>query len=51
MYRETPRDVVPLGLLVALLVFAVSACSEDEQQQESKARHLPEDEKALRPGE
>jgi hypothetical protein len=44
------RDVLPLGLLVALLVFAVSACGGDERQQESKARPLPEGEKALRPG-
>jgi hypothetical protein len=42
--------VLPIGLLVALLVFAVSACGGDEQQ-ESKARPLPEVRQALRPGE
>src|SRR5215210_3477201 len=51
MYRETLRGVLPIGLLVALLLFAVSACGGDEQQQESKARPLPEESQALSPGE
>src|SRR5215217_7011564 len=37
-----------LGLLVTVLVLALSACGGDEKK--AKARPLPEDEKALRPG-
>jgi len=37
-----------LGLLVALVVLVLSACGGGEK--EAKARPLPEDEKALRPG-
>ena len=40
-----------LGLLAALVVLALSACGGGEKQQESKSRPLPEDPKALRPGE
>ena len=49
MYRRTLRNVLLLGLLAAWLVFAVSACGGGEEQ--SKPRPLPEEEKALRPGE
>ena len=39
-----------LGLLVTLVVLALSACGGDEK--EAKARHLPEElQKALHPGE
>src|SRR5215212_7264507 len=37
-----------VGLLVTVLVLALSACGGDEKK--AKARPLPEDEKALRPG-
>ena len=37
-----------LGLLVTVLVLALSACGGDEKK--AKARPLPEDPKALRPG-
>src|SRR5215207_3962444 len=40
--------VLSLGLLVVLVVFALSACGGDEKK--AKARPLPEDPKALRPG-
>jgi hypothetical protein len=43
------RQALRLGLLVALVVLAMSACGGDKQQ-ESRPRPLPEDEKALRPG-
>lgn len=49
MCRGAVILVLPVGLLVALLVFAVSACGGDEQRQESKARPLPEERQALRP--
>jgi hypothetical protein len=45
------RQVLKLGLLVTLVVLALSACEANEWQQESKSRPLPEGEKALRPGE
>ena len=52
MYRRLVRQaLLRLGLLVTLVVLAVSACGGEEQQQEAKARPLPEDRKALRPGE
>jgi hypothetical protein len=51
MYRKTVIDVLPLGLLMALLIFAVSACTGDEQQQGPEARPLPEESQELRPGE
>jgi len=44
------RQALRLGLLVALAVLAMSACGGDKQQ-ESRPRPLPEDPKALRPGE
>ena len=40
-----------LGLLVSLVILALSACGGEEQQQESKPRPLPENGKALRAGE
>src|SRR5918993_511544 len=41
-----------VGLLVTLLVLALSACgSGGSAQEEAKARPLPEDPKTLRPGE
>ncbi len=43
------QALVRLGLLVTLVVLAISACGEGEE--EVKARPLPEVEKALRPGE
>ncbi len=46
------RHTLGLALLLTLVVLAVvSACGGEKQQQESKPRPLPEDEKALRPGE
>jgi hypothetical protein len=42
------RQALGLGLLMALVVLALSACGGN--QQASKPRPLPEDEKALRPG-
>ena len=39
-----------LGMLVTLLFLVLSACGGNEQQ-ESKPRPLPEERKALRPGE
>jgi len=54
MYPQRRRRMVSpalgLGLLAALVVLALSACG-GEKQQESKPRPLPEDPKALRPGE
>ncbi|MBA3491059.1 MAG: hypothetical protein H0T55_03150 [Rubrobacteraceae bacterium] len=43
------RQALRLGLLVALVVLALSACGGGEK--EAKARSLPEDPQALRPGE
>jgi hypothetical protein len=45
------RQALRLGLVVALVVLAVSACGGGGGEKEAKARPLPEDEKALRPGE
>jgi hypothetical protein len=50
MRRGAVRNVLPLRLLVALLVFALSACGGGDEEQ-AKARPLPEYEKVLRPGE
>jgi hypothetical protein len=50
MYRRMVRQALGLGLLVVLVVLALSACGGDEKK--AKARHLPEDDqKALHPGE
>jgi hypothetical protein len=48
MKRLLVGRVLSLGLLVVLVVLALSACGGDEKK--AKARPLPEDPKALRPG-
>jgi hypothetical protein len=48
--RNTGRQALRLGLLVTLVVLALSACG-GEKQQVSKARPLPEERQALHPGE
>jgi hypothetical protein len=48
MNRLLVGRVLSLGLLVVLVVLALSACGGDEKK--AKARPLPEEEKALRPG-
>jgi hypothetical protein len=48
MNRLLVGRVLSLGLLVVLVVLALSACGGDEK--EAKGRPLPEDPKALRPG-
>jgi hypothetical protein len=48
MNRLLVGRVLSLGLLVVLVVLALSACGGDEKK--AKAHPLPEDEKALRPG-
>src|SRR4028119_2001997 len=51
MYRPTlRRQVLRLGLLVTLVVLALNACG-GGQEQADRPRPLPEDPKALRPGE
>ena len=51
MYRPTlRRQALRLGLLATLVVLAVNACT-GGQEQADRPRPLPEDEKALRPGE
>ena len=50
MNRLLGGRVLSLGLLVVLIVLALSACGGDEKK--AKVRHLPEDDqKALHPGE
>ncbi len=57
MYRLTlGRQALRLGLLATLVVLALSACGEGGaggggEEQDDKPPTLPEDEKALRPGE
>src|SRR5215211_7013010 len=48
MNRILVGRVLSLGLLVVLIVLALSACGGDEKK--AKARPLPEDPKTLRPG-
>src|ERR671910_2205250 len=48
MNRLLVGRVISLGLLVVVVVLALSACGGDEKK--AKARTLPEDPKALRPG-
>jgi hypothetical protein len=48
MNRLLVGRVISLGLLVVLVVLALSACGGDEKK--AKARPLPEDPQALRPG-
>ena len=51
MYRPTlRRPALRLGLLATLVVLAVNACT-GGQEQADRPRPLPEDPKALRPGE
>ena len=51
MYRPTlRRQALRLGLLATLVVLAVNACT-GGQEQADRPRPLPEDPKALRPGE
>ncbi len=45
------KQALRLGLLVALVALALSACGGGGGEEEVKARPLPEVEKALRPGE
>jgi hypothetical protein len=49
--RRMVSQALRLGLVVTIVVLAMSACGGGEKQQESKPRPLPEDEKVLRPGE
>jgi hypothetical protein len=49
--RRMVRQALRLGLVVALVVLAVSACGGGGKEQASKPRPLPEDRKDLRPGE
>jgi hypothetical protein len=51
--RRMLRQVLRLGLLVTLVVLALGACrgGGSSAHEEAKARPLPEDPKALRPGE
>jgi hypothetical protein len=49
--RRIVRQALMLGLLVTLVVLALSACSARGQEEGAKARPLSEDEKALHPGE
>src|SRR5215207_3613376 len=46
--HRSVSQALRLGLLVTVLVLALSACGGDEKK--AKARPLPEDPKALRPG-
>src|SRR5919107_2663822 len=48
MNRLLVGRVISLGLLVVLVVLALSACGADEKK--AKARPLPEEPKTLRPG-
>ena len=48
MNRLSVGRVLSLGLLIVLIVLALSACGGDEKK--AKARPLPEDPKTLRPG-
>ena len=49
MNRLLVGRVLSLGLLVVVVVLALSACGKVEN--EPKVRHLPDEEKALRPGQ
>jgi hypothetical protein len=51
--RRTVRHAFGLGLLVALLLLALSACGGGGGggEEEAKVHHIPEDEKALPPGQ
>ncbi len=49
--RMVRQALIKLGLLVTLVVLALSACGGGEELQESKPRPLPEERQVLRPGE
>ena len=49
--RRMVKQALTLGLLVTIVVLALSACKADEWQRESKDRPLPEDPTALYPGD
>ena len=48
--RRMVRQALRLGLLVTIVVLALSACNGGEKQQEFKPQLLPEDQQQLRPG-
>src|ERR671917_1983890 len=48
--RSMVRQALGLGLLVILVVLALSACNGGEKQQQFKPQPLPEDQQELRPG-
>ena len=48
--RTTVRQALGLGLVVTIVVLALSACNGGEKQQEFKPQLLPEDQQQLRPG-
>ncbi len=50
-HRRMVRQILRLGLLVTLVILALSGCSGEERQQEPKPSPLPEDPQALRPDE
>jgi hypothetical protein len=50
MHRRMVRQALRLGLLVTLVVLVLSACG-GGQEEADKPRPLPEEEKALRPGQ
>jgi hypothetical protein len=49
--KRIVRQALGLGLLVTLVLLALSACGGENQQQASKVRPLPEEGQALRPSE
>jgi hypothetical protein len=52
MYHQTRTVSQVLGAgMLTILILALTACGSGSAQEEAKARPLPEDEKALRPGE
>jgi hypothetical protein len=48
--RRMVRQALRLGLVVTIVVLALSACGGGEKQQESRPRPLPEEQQELRPG-
>jgi hypothetical protein len=48
--RRMVRQALRLGLVVTIVVLAMSACGGGEKQQESRPRPLPEEQQELRPG-
>jgi hypothetical protein len=49
MYQRTARHILPMGLLVALLVLAMSACGVEGAQEKGSLRPLPEDQREMPP--